>query len=110
MSTTQLITKEDILNHPDLKNIIFWCMKKIRVPESQEDDILQNVVLSIIKRGIKENLTLTSNIYRHTQWVYWNTRSKVVLKRKSRIVTGCEKTPDKIFVDKLTTRCPTSNV
>lgn len=93
------ITLDDILNHPDLKNIIFWCMKKIRVPLEEEDEVTQNTVLSLIKRGIRSDLTITSNIYRHTQWVYWSSKSKIVLARKSRITTGCEKTPDKIIID-----------
>lgn len=94
-----MVTLEDILSHPDLKKIIFWCMKKIRVPLEEEDEVTQNTVLSLMKRGIRPDLTITSNVYRHTQWTYWSSKSKVVLERKARITTGCEKTPDKIVND-----------
>lgn len=90
-------TREDIVNHPDLRNMIFFAIKKLNIPHDIEDDIAQTVALNLMYKKIAEANSVSFNIFQHTKWVYWNYKSKREAYRRERIQVGYEHTPDISF-------------
>lgn len=90
-------TREDIVNHPDLRNMIGFAIKKLNIPHEIEDDIAQTVALNLMYKKICAENSITFNIFQHTKWVYWNYKSKREACRRDRIQVGYEQTPDISF-------------
>lgn len=90
----KLTTREDIINHPDLRNIIYFSMKKLCVPHEDTDDVFQTTVLNLMTKRISDKSSVTYNIFQHTKWVYWNFKSKREVSKRDRIQVGYDKTPD----------------
>lgn len=83
-----MTTKEDIINHPDLLNIMHWTAIKLHVPVEDRDDLIQDVVLNILKGKIYEKISIIHNVVNHMRWKLMTGRSKVILARKVNLVTN----------------------
>lgn len=68
------MTPNDVITHPDFKNLVksalykFGLVNSFRSLRIPLDDLYQEVALHILKGGIRKNITLLSNIYNHTKW------------------------------------------
>lgn len=85
----KLTTREDILNHPDFMNMLYWCAKKLKIEDGAED-IIQTTALHLCKYKICPENSVLSNIIFHMKWVMMRPNTKKILARTVNLTTGCE--------------------
>lgn len=71
----KIMNAQEIVNHPDFTNLIKFAIKKkcLKFKESTEE-VIQNVILNILRSYKKTNLSFSTVIVQHTIWHHRETK------------------------------------